>query len=44
MLLGKYLQANRENQMQFVQGLPQGVFVGQTQIQHPQALRIASES
>ena len=24
--------------MQFVQGLPQGVFVGQTQIQHPQAL------
>ena len=30
--------------MQFVQGLPQGVYVGQTQIEHPQSLATANEN
>ena len=28
--------------MEFVQGLPQGVYVGQTQIEHPQAIQTVS--
>ena len=30
--------------MQFVQGLPQGVYVGQTQIEHPQSIVTANEN
>ena len=30
--------------MQFVQGLPQGVYVGQTQIEHPQSVVTANEN